>query len=516
MRAYEQALSFNDTSSRRASKRYKTNSSSTGTYANNCDISKINSNSITSNENELKHRIHLCYIELHEFSEARAVLERIPAGERDIKILVSLADLYQQERNNERAREVYLEVLKQDPLRMDLIIEICKLGGCELSSVLNLIPDDLKKNYSWYANWIQAQFCLYSPNSKQAIRLFETLTSRFERRAPILTNLAEAYYHDGNFREAVRIFQIAYNSDPLTIAGVGSYAACLHKEQLKGVLADLATTMSLKCSVEGEHFHEPWLVLAHYYASIDKKEPKALLFVQKAYKLDRNSIETLVLIACLCLEKKDPSKALPYIMTAQTQAPYRYEVQRIFCDAFLANNKKAAALNYAKAAVKSLGETARSYYLWADIMLKSQVQRRKNSARNCLEKAVKLDPYYLPTVFAYSQMLIEEKKFDRAIEILKQAATEHSLNVKINKYLYTCYNEKKDSNRALHYQTLASEMTSKGDTYENLNSMGPGSEDTDRDTERDVEREVAEMLGLEADEFVDHGDSEADDANLDS
>lgn len=501
LRAFEQALSFNDTGSRRASKRCKTSSVNS-----NCDISKINANSITSNENELKHRIHLCHLELHELKEAKAILERVPAVERSVKILASLADLYCQEKNTDKARETFLEIIKQDPLRLDFVIKLCKLGGCEANTILSLIPEDIKRSYTWYPSWIQAQCFLHSPNSKQAIRLFETLTSRFERKAPILTSLAEAHYHDGNFREAIRIFQIAYNSDPLTLAGIGSYAACLHKESSKRTLEDLAVNISPKCSIEGEYFHEPWLVLAHYYASNDKKEPKALLFVQKAYKLNRYSTEALILLACLCLEKKDSSKAIPYIVTAQTQAPYRYEVQRILCDAFLANNKKAAALNFAKAAIKSLGETARSYYLWADIMLKSQDQRRKNSARNCLEKAVKLDNTYLPAVFAFTELLIEEKKFDKAIDILSAALPFHSVNTDLHRYLYNCYHEKKDSDKALYHQNMASDHST---TYRFGEPLHRGSQDPVMSQE-----DVDPMLGLEADELVDHGDSEVDDANL--
>lgn len=506
LRAYEQALSFNDTGSRRASKRCKTSSLSNS----NCDISKINSNSINSNENELKHRIHLCHLELHELKEAKAVLERIPTVERSIKILSSLADLYIQERNVDKARETCMEVLRQDPMRLDFVLKLCRLSGTDSSTILGLISDETKRNNPWYADWIQAQCFLHSPNSKGAVKLFESLTSRFERKAPILTSLAEAHYHDGNFKEAIRVFQIAYNSDPLIMAGIGSYAACLHKEASKQTLEDLAISMSFKCNIEGEYFHEPWLVLAHFYASNDKKEPKALLFVQKAYKLNRNSVEALILLACLCLEKKDASKALPYIMSAQTQAPYRYEVQRILCDAYLANNKKAAALSFAKAAIKSLGETARSYYLWADIMLKSQDQRRKTSARSCLEKAIKLDFSYLPAIFAYADLLIEEKKFDRAIEILTDAQPHHSTNPELHRYLYNCYTEKKDSDKALFHQNLSTDQTTNSRNNNEPLHRGAHEHIVPQD---DVDQ-ACQLLGLEADELVDNGDSEVDEANL--
>lgn len=507
LRAYEQALSFNDSGTRRASKRCKTNSSSS--IINNCDISKINSASINHSENELKHRIHLSYLELHEFKEAKVVLERIAPVERSIKVLASLANLYFLEKNYSKAAETYLEILRQDPLRLDIVVKLCKLSPGEADNILNLITDDVKKSCPWYPTWIQAQCHLHSPYSKKSISLFESLSAKFERRSSILTSLAEAHYYDGNACEAVRIFKIAYDLDPLTLSGVDTYAACLN---LKGTpwmykrgFDELAVTMSNKCGVEGDYFHEPWLVLAHYYASTDKKEPKALLFVQKAYKLNRHSIEALILLARLCLEKKDATKALPYILTAQTLAPYRYEVQSILCEAFLASNKKSVALSYAKTAMKSLGESARSYYLYADMMLKSHDQRRKNSARNCLEKAIKLDPVFLPAVLAYSKLLQEEKKYEKATEILRVAQSYHSLNTEINEHLYACHMEQKDYDKALYHQNLASDQNT---------SYRADSDSNHRSSQEPIasQDDVDPMIGLEADELVDQGDSEVDDS----
>lgn len=498
-RAYEQALAFNDAGYRRASKRFKTGPS----HNSNCDITKIGSNSININESELKHRIHLCHLELHDLKEAKAVLERIPLVERTNKILASLADLYYMEKNVELARQTYFELLRQDPLRLDIIIKLCKLGGCNASTILQLIPDNVKKD-SWYPTWVQAQCHLHSPNSKQAIRLFEVLTSRFERTAPILTSLAEAHYHDGNYKEAIRIFQIAYNSDPESLAGIDSYAACLHKESSKRALEDLAIAMGPKCNVEGEYFHEPWLVLAHYFASNDKREPKALLFVQKAYKLNRHSVEALILLASLCLEKKDPAKAIPYVLTAQLQAPYRYEVQRILCDTFLANNKKAAAVNYASAAAKSLGETSRAFYLYADVMLKLQNQRRRSLARDYLERAVKLDKDFLPAVFAFTEMLLDERKYDVAIGILTTALPSQSCNKRLHTYLRVCYNELGDYDKAIYHQNLSSDDCS----LVKVNDEHLHRSSQDQTASQD---ETDQQLGLEADELVDELRGESED-----
>lgn len=506
LRAFEQALAFNDSGTRRSSKRFKSISSLTS----GCDINKIIPKSINTNENELKYRIHLCLIQLNDIREAQTILEKIPNEERSMKILTSLADLYGQEKNVDLAQKTYLEILKRDPIRLDIVIKLCKLGGCEAYMILNVLSDDVKRTWSWYPTWIQAQCDLHSTNSKQAIRLFENLTSRFERTAPILTSLAEAHYHDGNFKEAIRIYQIAYSCDPDTLAGVDCYAACLRKEQSKRPLEDLAANMLTRCPIEGEYFHEPWLVLAHYYSCKDSKDPsKAYLFVSKAYKLNKSSLEALVLLASLCQERKDPAKAQAYVMSAQVLAPYRYEVQRVLCDTLLAQNKKSAALNFAKNSTKSLGKSPRSFYLYADILLKLQdTQKRKVTARNCLERAVKLDKDYLPAVFALSELLIDDKRYDQAAEILTMALPNQPSNKTLHKYLGTCYKELKDHDKALHHQALSSE--------DNLNTFTRINDDHLHTISQDPpsgQEESEALLGLEADEYVDHGDSE-DEVNV--
>lgn len=418
-----------------------------------------------------------------------------------MKILVSLADLYCLDKNVEKARETFLEIIKQDPLRLDIVTRLCRVGGCKAVTILSLIPEDVKKSCPWYPSWIQAQCYLYSSDSQQAIRSFETLTSRFERKASILTKLAEAYYLDGKYSEAIRVFKVAYENDPLTLAGVGAYAACLDKKDCRRSLEDLADRMSSRCTIEGEYFPEPWLALAYYYANQNKREGKALLFVQKAYKLDRNCIEALILIATLCLEKKDSSKAIPYIVTAHTQAPYRFEVLRVLCEAFLANNKKTAAVNYAKASLKSLGETARAYYLWADIMLKASNQRYTKNVKNCLEKAVKLDSLFLPALFELCRLLKEEQKYDRVIEMLQHAMPHYSDNCSLHYLLAHAYKDKGDDEKALSHQSLAHDLER---SAEHKNTERPN-------MHRPPATSWTEPnLGFESDELYDHGDSDED------
>lgn len=493
LRAYEQALILNDCGFRRISKRCKT-SIHLG------DIGRSSSYSSPFDDNEIKYKIHLCRIEMHEYKEARTILEKIHTIERSVKVLKALANLYYQEKSFTKARDTYMDIIRKEPFCTDAVVKLCKAGKVSYEEIIQIIPDEIKSQCPWYPTWIRAQCCLHSPDSKTAIRLFNQLTSKFEKNASVLTNLAEAHYHEGNCAEAIRVFKIAYNSDPLCFNRIDSYAACLHKESLFRQLEDLTVSMGPRCCIEGEHFHEPWLVLAHHYASKDKKEPRALLFVQKAYQINRNSVEALILQACLSLEKKDLAKAQAYILSAHMHAPYRFEVQRILCDCFLLSDRKSTALAYAKNAVPELGESARSYFIYGDVMLKSNDLRRKNSARNCLEKAVNLDPHYLPAVLAFTDILMEEKKVDQALEILTKALPYHSSDAELRRRLFTCHTEKKDFDKALDHEHFAPDLQS-------FSHVNPHLVQANRD-------ESEPEMGFEADELVE-ADSEVDDSNLD-
>lgn len=484
--AYKEALTSND--SRRASKRFRTSNSSL---------------SIIIDENELKYRIFKCHMKLHEIDEAREILEKIPTAERSVEVLCSLADLYSLEKGVDKAKELYLEALRQDPLRIDCVTKLCKLSGCEAAVILDILPEDVKRNNSSYLSWIQAQCYLHSTNPKQAVRLFSSLAAKYKKRPIILASLAQAHYHEGDYDEAIKIFQSVQNIDPYTLDFIDSYAVCLSKNttcsMTRRTLEELAISMSSRCGVEGEYFYEPWLVMAQHYATKDKKDPKALLFAQKAYKLNRMSIEALILLACLCLEKKEgSSKAISYILTAHNRAPYRFEVQRVLCDAFLAINRKGTALKYAQSAIESLGQNARSYYLKADITLKSLDQRRKSSAKNLLEKSLEFDKGYLPAVLCLSDLLIEDKKISEALSVLEHALPYHSMSADLHKYLYTCY-KGIDDDEALYHHSRTTSLTSKQhETFEEFQEYKNTAAFQD---------DIA-MVGLEADELVDHDEGE--------
>lgn len=94
----------------------------------------------------------------------------------------------------------------------------------------------------------------------------------------------------------------------------------------------------------------------------------------------------------------------------------------------------------------------------------------------------------------------------------------HSVNIDLHKYLSTCYSEKKDSDKALYHQNLASDHNT---SYRN--NINPSSDEThvppvdSPELQGYAQDDVTDhpILGLEADELVDHGDSEADVNNLD-
>lgn len=464
IRIFKECLTLLDTSPRRTSKRKSANSDKDQTFL--------------LNENDIKHKLYYCHIGLNNPTAAIAALESIPKPERSVEILRDLARLYSQENFIDKAKATYREILIRRPESLGAIIELCKLsvGDCSYDVMERLLPQQFLSSFNWLPTWIKAQCTLYSNNQKIAIKWLDSLSTKFNLYSPsILSTLAQAHYHEGNYKESNRLFKVAFNNDDLAIKRIDCYAASLHKDNQIRELEDLTARICEVCPQEGQYFYEHWLVMARYNSCLDQNEgsrrrkeedkknsssqPKALLFAKKAIKINKDAVESLILLGELYFERKEYGRSLSYTNHAHVQAPYRFEVQKLLCHAFLEDNKKPMALRFAQAAIKALGESARSYHLYADIILRSGNARKKNEARNCLEKAVRYDPSYLPAVLNLSELYIEEKhsSFDKAISVLTAALTKHHTNKEIHKKLYICYTGIEDHPKALYHEARASE-----------------------------------------------------------
>ncbi|XP_015793874.1 anaphase-promoting complex subunit 7 [Tetranychus urticae] len=457
-----------------------------------------------ASEVDIKCKLSQCYLKMNQISNATWILESIPQKQRTAKIHNILGDIYLKEKKELLAIACYKEALKECPLALQIIVNLIKLG-LKPNELLNMVNIAGSPNLEWLSIWIKAQCSLHSPDVSQASALFQQLLSlnHFRNNPDILRSLGEALYYSGNYKKAISAFKKAHISDPLSIKGLDFYAACLFRDFQMKELEKLANEMLPKCDSNCGNVEsaEPWIVLGYYCLGVERNDrnnkrdhkeirmidgrtTKAQHFVEKACELSFNSIEALILGGLVELQvhtyrlddeiskrlneranirkdlmKEDPFKeARKYFKEALDVSPYRFEALKGLTDVYLAENKRSQASSIIATAFKLLGQNPRTLTLYAEVLLSDPDKgSNKKNARTSLEKAIKIDPGYLPAVYLLVTIYTEDKKVDKAIETLLNAIEKES-NEKLHRLLGDCYKEKNEQDKALHHHNIASKL----------------------------------------------------------
>jgi len=271
-----------------------------------------------------------------------------------------------------------------------------------------------------------------------------------------MVSLGEAYYYSGDYKKAIHFFKRAFTADPMLVRGLDFYASVLAKESQLKELETLSNQLVQRCN-SLESVAEPWVVLSYYCYLSNKKESKSYFFAQKACTLSNNSVEALLLKGMILSESKR-SEAKTCFLEAHTSAPHRFEPIKCLTEIYLADNQKQSAANMANVALKTLGHSPRTLTLVASVFLTDSVNNEKSKAKQALERAVKQDSTYLNAVYLLSNLYLEEKNFDKAIEILNKAIESSESNVKLHKMLSECYLGKNEHEKASHHRSIVSKL----------------------------------------------------------
>ncbi|XP_074596959.1 anaphase-promoting complex subunit 7 [Brevipalpus obovatus] len=443
-----------------------------------------------ASEADLKFKIANCYKNLKQPADAIKILDSIPQKQRGARVNCLLGDLYMSVKK-EHAQAYYREVLRECPHSLKVILNMIKLG-VKANDIFNLINISNIPNSEWLSTWIKAHCYLHSPDVCQAISHFRSLlgSNQFKNNADLLQNLGEAFYYNGDYKKAISALRKAHANDPLSLKALDFYAACLYKEKQVKELEKLANELVPLCESDCQA-PEPWIVLGYYCLSVEKFDKKdfkdqkeqrvhkAQNFVEKACNLSNNSIEALILGGLLELKintekmsdkgdrsernrdflKDDPFKdARKSFKDALSLCQYRFEALKGLTDVYLAENRKSQASSVVSNAFKLLGQNSRTLTLYASILLlDSEKRSNKKNALSSLEKAISMDPGFLPAVYMLVNLLSEDKNWNRAIEILKSAIEVESCD-KLHRMLANCYKEKGEHDKSLHHQNIASKL----------------------------------------------------------
>ncbi|KAG1673487.1 Anaphase-promoting complex subunit 7 [Nymphon striatum] len=399
--------------------------------------------------NNIKYQIHLCHANLKQYTQAIAVLESIPAKLRTCQVNMALGKLYQQSGQDRSSITAYKEVVKECPLALEAARGLLSLGvkGAEVSSMV--LNGSSISSIDWVPLWIKAYAQLYSREYSSCvgtIKLLETKTT-LANNIDILKLQGEAYYYNGDYKLAENVLERVHTIDPHYLSGMDLYALLLAKENKVKELESLSTHL-LSITEESP---EPWLSMA-LYCQITGKITRAVYFAQKACVINPRNVEALLLKGFILIDIKKLQEAAFHFREALKIAPYRYEPHKGLVECHLAMGRNKEAMTLATHACKQLGNSARSFTLYANVLAKDP--STKDRARSFLEKALKVDNTHLPAVYKLVEIYEQDKEIEKGIELVTKQLEIQS-NGKLHQLLADLLYRNKDSVRALDHYGIA-------------------------------------------------------------
>lgn len=374
----------------------------------------ISQNELTSDV-EVKYKIYQCLTHLKQYREAMSVLEGISTKQRTAKINMALAKLYLRSGMDRSAITSYKEVLRECPMALDAVFGLLSLG-LKGADVVALVMTGMPQGMfcDWLSSWIRGHALLTSQEYTKAIQTFRCIDSKTALKDNIylMTSIAKAAFLEGHYTQAMLTFQRAHAMDPLHIQHMDIYAYLLAKEKKTVELQRLANQL-MKAT---EAAAEPWLAMG-YYSLETKKASRALYFAHKANSIDPTNVESLLLKGLTLLEVKKAQEAILHYQSAVRLAPQRFEAYKGLIDCYLAAHRTREALAWAGKALKTLGASVRTLTLYGSVVAKEPATVSK--AKPYLEKAMKLDASNLEPVYVLTEILGQEKQFDKGIEMLR-------------------------------------------------------------------------------------------------
>ena len=414
----------------------------------------------TISEQDVRYQIHECHIQTQNTSRALAVLQAVPPEQRSSKTLSAMASLFVKEKNKTEAIKCYEEMLVRNPLSLDAAANLIEMGVKSADIINRMGPkiQSMGPGAEWIVSWIELQACLRSFKTEKSVELARRLEDSFLRENPeVQLALAQAYFLNGDFRKAAAVYRSLYLRDLSITKGMDYYAACLYGEKDVKGLEELANRLVTRCE-SGDELPEPWIAISYYTFIASKKDSKALYFAQKACLSSGSSVNSLLLKARIMFENKNASEAIPYFNEAYTIAPYRFDVVKCLTEAFLADNKRQQATSLSQLAAKQFGATPRVLTLQASVLLaETEKGTNRKTAKGLLERAVNKDRAFLPAVYSLTKLLMEDKVYDKAIDVLKRCL-EHENTNHLHRLLGDCYASSGEQVRATRHHNIAMKL----------------------------------------------------------
>ncbi|KAJ1638501.1 hypothetical protein T492DRAFT_943643 [Pavlovales sp. CCMP2436] len=370
-----------------------------------------------------------CYFQMREYMRASHVLEDAPgdkarflrlyalylAGERrkddqTLEESSSLADSYPAHVNNPQLKAVeaelrelherdqldgyalylYAVVLKQLQRTPQVLELLCAALHKEPTlwaawlEVAAACPDrDAVARLSlpdhWMAHFFYAHVCLELQQNTEAVTLYERLSVTFPQSTYVLAQLATAHYQLREFDEAQARFEELLKADPYRLDHVDTYSNILYVKESKRALSYVAHN----AVAVDKYRPETCCIVGNYY-SLRAEHEKAVLYFQRALKLDRNYLSAWTLMGHEYVELKNTGAAIHAYRQAVEISPRDYRAWYALGQTYEILQMPFYALFYYRKATALRPYDAR---MWSALAGCYRLLNRRAEAIRCYERA---------------------------------------------------------------------------------------------------------------------------------
>lgn len=374
-------------------------------------------------EVDVKYKIHLCLVKLKQNTEAIVVLDSINGKQRTARVNLALGKLHHRFGNDRAAVTAYKEVLRECPLSLQATKGLLCLGvkGAEVASLMmNVGPGTA--SLDWLSLWTKAHAFSASLEYCNAVQTFRVLDVKpiLRDNLTILCSMGESQFLQGDYSGALATLKRVHSLDHYTLTHMDILAYLLREKEKDVKELERLGTQLMSVTDEAA---EPWVAMG-YFCLATHKPTRAIFFAQKAFTLDNQCVEALLLKGTGLLELKRVEDAILHFREAIHLAPNRYEAHKGLVDCYVSMDRVREAITLTGQAYKQLGTNARTLTLYASVLAKDTLNLEK--AKRSLERAMKLDPQYLDAVYLMANILMQQTQYEEGLKLLRQALEHHS------------------------------------------------------------------------------------------
>lgn len=453
------------------------------------------------NENEVKYKIGLCYLAVHDTRAALSEMEGIPSKARTLRMNLTLAKLYRMTGYDRVATASYRECLRQCPYVLEAIVALAELG-IPSKDIHSLFPQgpgktgrsttDHLEPVRWLQRFADGHSSIAAHDYKGALENFNSLGQRFPNNLHLLLESAKAEMTIMKNDEAAHSFEKARQIDQFNISSLDEYAMLL---RTRGEQLNLNRLVHELINVDATR-PEVWVAAAVYWEMRDDKI-RALSYADKGMRVDERHTSAYIVKGNICLTLNRPEAAVMAFRKAQQLKPDLRSYQGLV-RSYLAIPKHKEALYAAREAVKAMPQSAKALTLVGDVYAHHPDGRDK--ARRFYESALRLEPTYLGAVLALAELYGMEGRNEEAILLLQRYLktwADDGLYTKLAQIL-AASNKLGDS--LFHYQSALSINPENDAAKKGLERLEKQMKGVDPDAIEEEEENEGEDVDAEAEE----------------